>query len=344
MIANDGSSPMEQVIIGVHGLGNKPPKAILEEWWRLALYEGLHRINHKGKIPKFEMVYWADVMYDSPLDTTGEDPKSPYFLREPYQKAQKEFPLIDKGLRIMINNFITNQLKRIFLNDDYSLNYKSIATRLVREYLRDFDVYFKKECSPENSHECLAKQIINDRLKNALHKYKDHEIILVGHSMGAVIAFDVLNFEMPAQSVHTYITIGAPLGLPLVLNKVGIEQKLRPGDDRIMNAPESIIRHWFNFSDLLDLVSFNFRLNDDFTASSYGVMVEDFIINNDYEVNGKRNPHKSFGYLRAKEFSKTLKKLIDAGNVSEGSSLSDIGKKLAKEVWDNLKKPLRMAK
>ena len=33
---------MARVIIGVHGLGNKPDKDTLYEWWRLSMMEGIH--------------------------------------------------------------------------------------------------------------------------------------------------------------------------------------------------------------------------------------------------------------------------------------------------------------
>ncbi len=335
---------METVILGVHGLGNKPPKELIQGWWETAIHEGFGRIGYQGRTPKFEMVYWADVLYDRPLDPNEKDIESPYFLDEPYVKSSREFPLVNKGLRILINDFISKQLNRIFLNKDYTLNYKAVANNLVREYLRDFDVYFKKECTPDNSEECLAKEIINTRVRDAIQKYRDHEIILIGHSMGSVITFDVLNFELPPQSVHTYITIGAPLGLPVVLNKIAIEQRLRPDDDRIMNAPRSIKSKWYNFSDLLDIVSFNFKLNDDFSANEYGVNVEDFIISNDYEVNGNRNPHKSFGYLRAQEFSQIIKEIISNDFSRSDARLGDIGINMAKNMWDTIKKPLKLKK
>lgn len=329
---------MEKVILGVHGLGNKPPKELIEGWWATAIHEGFGRIGYKGRVPKFEMVYWADVLYDRPLDPNETDVESPYYLDEPYVKSSKKFPLVNRNLRISINDFISRQLNKIFLNNDYSLNYQNIVNNLVKEYLRDFDVYFKKECTPEDSEECLAKEIINKRLRDAINKYHDHEIILVGHSMGSVITFDVLNFELPPQSVHTYVTIGAPLGLPVVLSKIAAEQRLRSDDDLIMNSPDSIKENWYNFSDLLDMVSFNFELNDDFSENKYGVTVQDFIISNDYEVNGDRNPHKSFGYLRAKEFSETLLDLFKMSEDKTGNKLDDMGILVAKEIWGALKK------
>ena len=35
---------MAKVIIGIHGLGNKPPKDILEKWWKLSIEEGFKKM------------------------------------------------------------------------------------------------------------------------------------------------------------------------------------------------------------------------------------------------------------------------------------------------------------
>ena len=36
----------------------------------------------------------------------------------------------------------------------------------------------------------------------------------------------------------------------------------------------------------------------------------DFLVVNNYEIGGERNPHKSFGYLRTPEFSEVLNEFI----------------------------------
>ena len=53
---------MAKVIIGIHGLANKPKKATLAKWWEEAIREGL-RVN-RGRSDatfEFEMVYWANL-------------------------------------------------------------------------------------------------------------------------------------------------------------------------------------------------------------------------------------------------------------------------------------------
>ena len=56
------------VIIGIHGLANKPPVDEKTRWWSAAIAEGLDRNQGlAGAKFAFEFVYWADLRYDAPL-------------------------------------------------------------------------------------------------------------------------------------------------------------------------------------------------------------------------------------------------------------------------------------
>ena len=83
----------KKVIIGVHGLDNKPEPAVLREWWKAAIDEGLarHSASRKPKF-RFEMVYWADLLYPQPLD--------PASVAEPYVPAEGDGPLPRGGLSV----------------------------------------------------------------------------------------------------------------------------------------------------------------------------------------------------------------------------------------------------
>ena len=62
--------------------------------------------------------------------------------------------------------------------------------------------------------------------------------------------------------------------------------------------------------DPLDKVAFDYNLADDFTANSHGVKPFDHLVVNDYVKDDEANPHKSYGYLRAKEFSLLLSEFL----------------------------------
>jgi hypothetical protein len=54
----------------------------------------------------------------------------------------------------------------------------------------------------------------------------------------------------------------------------------------------------------------NYNLGDDYDKNLNGVQAVDFVINNNYEINGERNPHKSYGYLRTPEFAEVLAEFL----------------------------------
>jgi len=292
---------MAKVIIGIHGLGNKPPKQQLEQWWKLAMEEGLKNNNYTTTIPQFELVYWADILYDKPL--TENDPANPYFLDETYTKAPENNLHESHNLRKKFVGFIGKQLNKIFLNEDFSMNYSAITDTLVSRYFKELEMYYS-EINIGNGRK--VRDLIRERLLAVLKKYRKKEIMLISHSMGSIIAFDVLTFLVPQLKINTFVTIGSPLGLPIVVGKIAAEQKRRYNGENHMITPPGVVKNWFNFSDILDKVAFNYALADDFSANSNGIKPTDFLVENDYKMNGEPNPHKSYGYLRTPEFSKVL--------------------------------------
>lgn len=327
---------MANVIILIHGLGNKPSKLLLENWWKKAMLEGLKSNNYKTRLPQVEMVYWADIVYEKPLNENIKNPEDPYYLEEKYTKGSKQFQVENHETRKKVIDFINKQINKLFLNEDLSLNYRFIADSIVNSYFKELEIYYKEKCSDENVDDCHVKEIIRKRLLAILEKYKNDEIMLISHSMGSIIAFDTINFLAPHIKVNTFITMGSPLGLPIVISKISSEQKKKMNNDYVIKTPFNIINNWYNFSDILDKVAFNFRLNDDFSENIYGVKPIDFLVVNNYEMNGEANPHKSYGYLRTKEFSSVLNEFIS----SEQLTLKEVLSRKAKKIFDTFKTKL----
>jgi hypothetical protein len=297
---------MRKVIIGIHGLGNKPPKYLLQKWWKDAMIEGLNLSGIKNNLPDFELVYWADILYEKPLNRWEKDKDNPYFLDEPYIKAPKTISDEKHPFREKIFGFISDQLNNIFLNEDNSLNYSFITDAILKKYFRDLEVYYREECKDETRVDCKARDLIQDRLVNYITKYRNHDIMIIAHSMGSIITFDVLNFLIPEARINTLVTIGSPLGLPIVVSKIAAEQQKKIEGQSIMATPPGVTSNWFNFADIKDHVAINFELSDDFRENERGILPTDFLVNNNYVINGEINHHKSFGYLRTPEFSKIL--------------------------------------
>lgn len=300
---------MANVIIEIHGLGNKPPKNLLERWWERAMMEGLKSNDYQVSLPKHEMVYWADILYDKPLNQFEKDVKSPYYLDEIYVRRPKLFVREKHDTRKKVLSFVNRQLNKFFLNSDMSLNYSFITDAILGNYFKDLQTYYKEESGADEVYANKIKETIRLRLLKVLEKYKEDDIMIVAHSMGSIIAYDVLSFLADHIPVHTFVTIGSPLGLPIVVSKIAEEQRVRKNGERLIVSPPNVKR-WYNFSDILDKVALNYELADDFAENKLGVKPIDYMVENNYQINEVSNPHKSYGYLRTPEFAKILNEFI----------------------------------
>ena len=120
----------------------------------------------------------------------------------------------------------------------------------------------------------------------------------------------ILTFNLPKLKINTFTTIGSPLGIPFVRSKIAQEKKVFLNDNNKLKTPLGVQKKWCNFSDLEDHVAINYSLENDFDENVSGIKAVDFIVNNNYEIDGKKNPHKAFGYLRTSEFSNILLEFI----------------------------------
>ena len=114
---------MSKIIIGIHGLGNKPPKGLLETWWKLAVCEGLESIDRFNYSPKLEMVYWADILNDKPLNPLITDEENPYFMDEPYTVSPSKMISKPHTKRQAFLGFLEEQMDKVFLNEDLTANF-----------------------------------------------------------------------------------------------------------------------------------------------------------------------------------------------------------------------------
>ncbi len=301
---------MTKLIIGIHGLANKSEKALLEKWWKTSITEGLENISDNN-VPsfKFEMVYWADLLYKY---TIHED-KCFYFDKlynnEPYIKAGKNTlkPYKDAW---------PDKLKSKALETAGAtfnkLGIDKLTGWLIEKVLKDLDFYYDDEQEIKNREGKmqLAFTVLKDELKKYIIADKDAEIMLIAHSMGTIISYDVLRDigRIPNNTItiKDFITIGSPLGIPYVKQKIREQRTYNQKKDRV-RTPTIITNSWVNFADRKDPVAIDAHLKDDYKANKKGVRVVDDLVVNDYVgLKGKRNHHKSYGYLRTPELAKRV--------------------------------------
>ncbi len=297
---------MAKVVISIHGLSNKPSKELLEKWWKQSIAEGLKNV-YQDDTPdfKFELVYWADVLYEKPLDESITDENNPLFIDEPYLKglSRRKYTATEKKEKV--NKSILHFFSRFLLNKDLSINYSYITDVIVHKYYRDLEAYYYRKKEGVQA-DVYIKDLIRKRLIRVLKKYEHDEILLLAHSMGSIIAYDVLFAHSKEFNINTFVTFGSPLAFPVVLGKIAEEIKVEHADLQKLRTPESVKSKWFNFSDIDDKVAIYDQLANDFDENNLGVKVVDFEVYNDYRINKKRNAHKSFGYLRTEEIAKVI--------------------------------------
>jgi hypothetical protein len=128
--------------------------------------------------------------------------------------------------------------------------------------------------------------------------------------MGSVIAWHVLTGIVPFVPIDTLITIGSPLGLPVIRGRLLEENRKTGIESTSLKTPENIVHNWYNLSDQKDPITMDYSLGDIFEANSRGVKVIDRNVHNDYEYNTVKNHHKVYGYLRTPELAEITKSFL----------------------------------
>ena len=152
-----------------------------------------------------------------------------------------------------------------------------------------------------------VRERLQTPLKRALKRGDD--ICLVSHSMGCMVAYDVLwKFSRMSEysdvrendnRVARWITLGCPLG------EAGVKANLYDADERAYRGgtdkhPIHIVRDWQNVAAIDDFISHDRTMKDDYRDMlKFGHVdgIRDRKIYNCWAMDGKANPHKFYGYL-----------------------------------------------
>ena len=302
---------MAKIIIGIHGMGNKPPPKTLTRWWQASLREGLRRIKKADPAFAFELVYWAHYLHPVPLRPRMKDPDHPLFIEDPYLRALPNAVTEKPGkLRQKLADYVSEQLDNIFLNDDLSINYESIVDFIIRHYFEDLERYYHDYCAIPSKKKCLAKELICSELVEVIKKHRRKKIMLISHSMGSIISYDALTHGASDVSIETFVTIGSPLGLPIIKSRIVAERKGESSPKDALKTPENIRSNWYNLADMRDKIAINYTLQDDFNENALRISPVDKLVTNDYVVGGQKNPHKSYGYLRTLEMAEIISNFL----------------------------------
>jgi len=311
---------MERIIIGIHGLGNKPAPGLLHAWWRRSLHEGFRAIGHPRRNLPLATVYWADLLHRAPENPAITDPRDPLFLKEPYRPSSGKPSPHGAPVGRRIIDLFEKPLKRMELDENGTV-WKHLNDLVLRNFFQELEAYYANSLEIAPGAAVPYRDIVRRRLSTMLQAHREKEILLIAHSMGSIIAYDVLALCAPEIRIHTLITIGSPLGIPFVMQKIRQEQNLPRGAR--LAVPENV-GCWINLADPADKVAFDCHLGDDFAANSRAVFASDAAVFNDYAIDGERNAHKSYGYLRTPELALTCFEFLTQGQSAGAIRRSDL--------------------
>ena len=251
----------------IHGISNKPAPDALERLWLGTLSIGGLDLRDENVTSRH--VYWADVLYAAPeadaaafesaLESRPESYDAAGAAATPPAATAEEQAFLE-GLRAKLTAVEPGQappapptvpggadqapLERIPLP-------WFIKERFLEHFLRDVHHYlFDAEFTPRPGETFRVQQEIRRRFIDTLSVPNiEPPHVVVSHSMGTVIAYDCLKRVGGCPRVDALITIGSPLGID------EIQDKLRPEWRRHDGFPSvTVAEEWVNVSDRLDVV------------------------------------------------------------------------------------------
>lgn len=295
-------------LVYMHGVGMQEPRERLRLLWDLALFG--RELNSTSPAGESRMAYWTDLVV--PPTAAGRPTVAwarSEFGRDPAQnqlnlsqlRGDFAIPRADDEAELRLLRLWEKLLRRFDVDTDSPARSRleskilplprwarrPIAKVALRLLLGQFAAYF---LNPE------IRDRIRQRLDDELPDNGDEDVVLVTHSLGTVIAYDVLTMRARLGRpvpVRQFVTLGSPLGIDEVQDF--LEEPL---------AVPTHVRQWLNYCDLLDPVALDKGLAGDFTPGVHDdpsgggrqpVRIEDTLLMNQRTTRG--NPHAALGYL-----------------------------------------------
>ena len=279
----------QKTIIYVPGKNPKPPaeqhRALL---WR-TLLEGVRRAAPQQLAAfeqqvRFELVAWNHLYYQQDKDITRDLPWIDRLIHthgpsdEDIRQARHCHRKIDRLLYHLGDLF-------------------PVIIRLLPRHLRRSAEELNRYFVNTDDIACQIRELLKSILREAFGR-GDH-ILLIGHSMGSVIAYDSL-WELDhlekQKARLSLLTLGSPLGMRYVQRRL-IGHDLSPARQYPRN-----IRNWHNLSAIGDLVALDQEVFDDFiNMFDYSDIesIQDHChgIYNYFRNEEGLNCHRSYGYL-----------------------------------------------
>jgi hypothetical protein len=311
-------------IIFVHGRSIKPSASRKKKLINEALMHGLYQASpdaaeaiRSGTV-KCSFAYYGDI--NNSIMAT-HDPDIAARLTARNNKAYEYEPCLPyepfaKSLRQMLDigsfdeaayNQVVGQHKDLRHLDNAARAFSTLLSVLTRS--RANEIILQRSSADMGAYLMSRKtgSDVRERLQNPLRRAINarDEICLVSHSMGCVVAYDVLwkfsqmseyeNLQRKDPNVSKWLTLGCPLG------EAGVRANLYDAREHAGGRfPKAIVRDWVNIAAYDDFIAHDPTMADDFAEMlEYGYVdqITDKRIYNCWVHHDTSNPHKLYGYL-----------------------------------------------
>jgi subtilisin family serine protease/pimeloyl-ACP methyl ester carboxylesterase len=313
----------EPVLIYIHGIGDQPPLQSLKARWDLA-------VSGRDLQENSALAYWADLLHaPDPGAVTAPGARrtrgagstidlnaalKPYALNgDPASEALARRLLRRFGIDAIDSRRMSTKVLPL-----PSWARKPISRVFLTAFLGDVAAYFfgNKDGRP-------LRDIAQERLRKQLLAAKGRPITLVAHSLGSVIAFEVLSQLKPSDGVQleALITLGSPLGLD------EIQDFLQPEGRKV----PALVKHWLNFADPLDPVAADKAVTADFIAGPGVILKDELILNRQSQQLWGFNPHAAEGYLAHPTVRRAIHTSARMDSMARFVMARDVAERLAAE-------------
>lgn len=277
-------------MIYVPGLKPKPePTAHRHELFR-CLLEGVRRIDPESAAEMqhhdhcFDIIGWTYDFYGEHRDLNIDLAAIDALLRQASASEQD------------IAEAVT--WKRRFLRwlytvaDHFPFLMHPLADENLEIHLRDLRRYVKNENDVAEFVRRLLKMPVQAAWK------LDRPVLLIGHSMGSIIAYDALwelsQEPIDSRKIDLFMTMGSPLAQKF------IQRRIKGCQEQADNRYPQNIRRWVNIAAVGDLTSIDMKLQNDYEDMiDLGIVesIDDREIHNYFRLDGELNAHAEYGYL-----------------------------------------------
>lgn len=278
-------------IIFVPGKNPKPPKQQHQDLLWRTLVEGVRRAEpevvadlsqHKED---FSILAWNQLFYNQIKDISIDLPWIDVLINT--HGPTKEDMHQSQHWHKKLSRFL-------YMLTDYVPYLINIMPDIVRQTALELTRYFQNRHNVANDIREMLKQQLRPLLE------ADARILLIGHSLGSVIAYDTLwelsHEEKLPGKIDMFLTLGSPLGMDYVQHR--LLGAYNTGADKYPTN----IKHWENLSSVGDITSLNKLFHEEFAEMIELGIVEDIHdhckgIYNFYHNEEGLNCHRSYGYL-----------------------------------------------